>query len=336
MDVVKTNVEKIGGTVDLQSRLGEGMTLKIKIPLTLAIVPALLVTSGGHRFAIPQVSLVELVRLDGENARKGLSMIHGALVYRLRGNLLPLVRLDSVLALPDVTREVGRAVNIVVVQADDRQFGLVVDEVRDTEEIVVKPLGKELKSISVFAGATIMGDGQVALILDLIGLAQRAGAVARERDSALADAGARQQATDEQRQALLLFRVGQGSMAIPLSLVARLEEFAADRVEITGHRRVVQYRGEILPLIDLSAQFGGHGGNGGPLSVVVHSENGHSVGLVVDQILDVVEENVVLTHRAVRPGVLGATVIQGRVTEILDVQAVVSAHEPSFFDRRAA
>ena len=208
MDVVKTNIEKIGGTVDIQSRPGNGTTLKIKIPLTLAIIPALVVTSGGDRYAIPQVSLLELVRLEGEQARKGIEMIHGAPVYRLRGKLLPLAYLNEqlfggknndarveslsgqmavLLTNHEQHTAAGSALNIVVLQADDRQFGLVVDEINDTEEIVVKPLGKQLKGITTFAGATIMGDGQVALILDVLGLAQRANVVSEVRDRSVGE-----------------------------------------------------------------------------------------------------------------------------------------------------
>src|SRR5262249_15595283 len=155
MDVVRTNVERIGGSVDIESRPGRGTTLKMKIPLTLAIIPALTVTDAGDRYAIPQVSLLELVRLEGENAQKGIELIHGAPVYRLRGNLLPLVYLHQELRLKS-TKVNHEVVNIVVLQADDRQFGLVVDAIHDTEEIVVKPLQKQLKGINVFSGATIM------------------------------------------------------------------------------------------------------------------------------------------------------------------------------------
>ncbi|MGA2694105.1 MAG: chemotaxis protein CheA, partial [Opitutaceae bacterium] len=189
MDVVKTNIERIGGTVDLQSTPGKGTSVKIKIPLTLAIVPALMVTSAGERYAIPQVSLLELVGLDGEQARKGVEMIHGVPVYRLRGRLLPLVYLKQVLKTgppesavaddaPTLPEGGFERVNIVVLQADGRKFGLVVDEISDTEEIVVKPLGRHLKQISVYAGATIMGDGKVALIMDVLGLAQSSSIVA--------------------------------------------------------------------------------------------------------------------------------------------------------------
>ncbi len=237
MDVVKTNIEKIGGSVDLQSEAGKGTTLKIKIPLTLAIIPALIVTSGGERFAIPQVSLLELVRLEAEQARKSIEMLYGAPVYRLRGQLLPLCYLNTELRLETAKAgEAADAVNIVVLQADGRQFGLVVDEINDTEEIVVKPLGKQLKGITCFAGATIMGDGRVALILDVLGVAQRANVIAEVRDRSLTEKNKTETHGDE-RQTLLLFDAGAGSrMAIPLSMVARLEEFPRAKIETSGAR----------------------------------------------------------------------------------------------------
>jgi two-component system chemotaxis sensor kinase CheA len=227
MDVVRTNVEKIGGAVTIESRLGRGTTVQMKIPLTLAIIPALTITSVGDRYAIPQVSLLELVRLEGEQAHRGIELIHGAPVYRLRGNLLPLVylnrQLESDSSRNRIPETVDGAINIVVLQADDRQFGLVVDAIHDTEEIVVKPLQKQIKSISVFAGATIMGDGRVALILDVLGLAQRANVVSGVRERSLSEktASAAEKAAD--RQTVLLFATHDGGrMAIPLSLVARL------------------------------------------------------------------------------------------------------------------
>src|SRR5262249_50415947 len=169
MDVVKTNVEKIGCSVDVQSVQGQGTTVRVKIPLTLAIIPALVVTCNGERYAIPQVNLLELVRLELDHARTAIELVHGAPVYRLRGRLLPLVYLSRELGMAGVLeRETGEAdaINIVVLQAGDRQFGLVVDQINDTEEIVVKPLRKQLKTVRTFAGSSIMGDGRVALILD--------------------------------------------------------------------------------------------------------------------------------------------------------------------------
>ncbi|HWY87629.1 MAG TPA: chemotaxis protein CheA, partial [Gemmataceae bacterium] len=209
MDVVKTNIERISGSIDLQSRLGQGTTVKIKIPLTLAIIPALLVSCEGDCYAVPQVNLRELIRLEGEQARQKIEWIHGVPVYRLRGKLLPLLYLAHELEVQEQAfPRSAEVLNIVVVQADDRQFGLVVDGVRDTAEIVVKPLGKQLKSIPVFAGATILGDGKVALILDVLGLAQRAQMVSEARDRARPEPAAVPAPDGPARQALVLLSVG--------------------------------------------------------------------------------------------------------------------------------
>src|SRR5208282_975531 len=179
MDVVKSNIEKIGGVVDISNRPGEGSTVKLKIPLTLAIIPGLVVTSGGERFVIPQVSLLELIRLEGDSAEKHIEHVQGTPVYRRRGSLLPIAYLNQVLGLRSA--EHSEAVSIVVLQAEDRQFGLVVDGINDTQEIVVKPLGKQLKGLTEYAGATIMGDGRVALILDVLGIGLRSGVLAESR-----------------------------------------------------------------------------------------------------------------------------------------------------------
>jgi len=326
MDVVKTNIEKIGGTVDISSVRGHGTTLKIKIPLTLAIIPALIVTSGSERFAIPQVSLVELVRLEGKTAETGIEMIQEAAVYRLRGNLLPIIYLTRQLKLDNnQNRLASDAINIVVLQADGRQFGLVVDEINDTEEIVVKPLGKQLKGISCFAGATIMGDGKVALILDILGLAQGASlaSTSHERSSAAKDAAA----TDgRQGESWLLFRVGdRGRLAIPLSMVSRLEEFDPATTEFSGNCEVVQYRGEIMPLVRIAdvLRLPTQAAREGPMQVVVHSDGGRSIGLVVDEILDIVDQHVSVTRKAEDARLLGSAIIQQHVTDLLNVPALM-------------
>ena len=334
MDVVKTNIEKIGGVVDVQSKAGQGTTVRMKIPLTLAIIPALIVTTAGDRYAIPQVSLLELVRLEGEEARKGIEVVHGAPVHRLRGKLLPLAYLNRELQVEACGEKMEEAqgVNIVVLQADDRQFGMVVDEINDTEEIVVKPLSKQLKSINTYAGATIMGDGKVALILDVLGLAQRAKVVGELRDRAVAENDAdKLAAAGSQRHPVLLFQYGaNGRMAVDLSLVARLEEFPANSVEIAADREVVQYRGQIMPLVRVSDVLEGHArakeeNPQESLHVVVYAENGRSVGLVVDRILDIVEEAYVMQPQKGRKGIRGSAVIQKRVTDILDVPGLIGA-----------
>ena len=355
MDVVRTNVEKIGGAVDIESRPGRGATVKMKIPLTLAIIPALTVTDGAERYAIPQVSLLELVRLEGEQAHRSVEQIHGAPVHRLRGNLLPLVYLHRELHGGPARAENG-VTNIVVLQADDRQFGLVVDAIHDTEEIVVKPLQKQVKGISTFSGATIMGDGKVALILDVLGLAQRANVISGVRERALAERTAGAADSAGGRKTMLLFATRDGGrMAIPLSLVARLEEFPRSAIERAGMRDLVQYRGEILPLIDLSrvlrrlsrtngAANGRRGsgrravavpapGGDDTVPVVVYSDGGRMVGLVVGQILDIAQEALDSKCRAGRPGVLFTAVVQGRVTEFLDIDAIIRAADPTFFEQ---
>ncbi|HET6370806.1 MAG TPA: chemotaxis protein CheA, partial [Nitrospiria bacterium] len=260
MDVVRSKLEKVSGTVDVQSELGRNTVIKIKIPLTLAIIPALLVRCGQNNYAIPQVSLLELVRLKGEGKGREIEQVHGAPVYRLRGNLLPLVFLDRVLRKKgEIEHRAGKAgeteenaVNIVVLQAEDRIFGLVVEGINDTEEIVVKPLGRRLKGIACFSGAAILGDGRVALILDVPGLARNAKVVSesKEQKTVLGRAVVQEKSTD--KTTLLLFSVGKGRMGIPLSMVARLEEFEPSKIERTGNQEVVQYRGEIMPLIRLT------------------------------------------------------------------------------------
>ncbi len=327
MDVVKTNIEKIGGTVDITSVHGHGTTLKIKIPLTLAIIPALIVTTGRERFAIPQVSLVELVRLEGKAADSGIEMIQEAAVYRLRGSLLPIIYLNRELKLGTSAGEgAAEAINIVVLQADGQQFGLVVDEINDTEEIVVKPLGKQLKGISCFAGATIMGDGKVALILDILGLAQGAAVAGDSHDHAAGSGRAASEEAAGQRESWLLFRVGdRGKLAVPLSQVSRLEEFDLKAVEMSGNSQVVQYRGGIMPLVRVAdaLQLTAQVAREGPMQVVVHSDGGHSVGLVVDEILDIVDQHVSITSKAGNPHLLGSAVIQQHVTDLLNVPELV-------------
>ena len=239
MDVVKSHIEKIGGVVDVFSRLGEGATVKIRIPLTLAIIPGLVITSGGERFVIPQVSLLELIRLEGDSSGKHIEYVHGTPVYRRRGSLLPIAYLNQVLGLKAADH--AEAVSMVVLQAEDRQFGLVVDGINDTQEIVVKPLGKQLKGLTLYAGATIMGDGRVALILDVLGIGQRSGVLAEFFEQTRAS-GQQKAPVEIEQQRLLLFRAGSfARLAVPLSLVARLEEFPQSAIEHASGGQVVQY-----------------------------------------------------------------------------------------------
>jgi two-component system, chemotaxis family, sensor kinase CheA len=329
MDVVRTQIERIGGTVELASRRGSGTTVRIKIPLTLAIVSALVVEGGGLPFAIPQLGIVELVRLGAED-RHRIEKIHDKAVFRLRNRLLPLVGLDDVLGLERKRAETDD-VNIVVVQVGDDQFGLIVDEVFDTEEIVVKPVGQLLKSVPLYQGITILGDGRVIMILDVAGVAASFGGIGgqtSERDVA-------HEGEDDQSgtTSLLLFESQPGTMmAVPLSLVARLEEFPRSAIEQTGDRLVVQYRGNLLPLLPIEGDY--RGTEVDPQPVVVFSEGAHSMGLMVSSIQDILEERLVIRMQSRRAGVLGTAIIDARATDLIDTHYYVMQANPEWFTKK--
>lgn len=330
MDVVKTNIERISGTIDLQSQPGQGTTIRIKIPLTLAIIPALVVTNDGDRYAIPQVSLLELLRLDGAEAKRGIEYVHGAPVYRLRGKLLPLVYLTERLGLSeqasaDQLTAADSVVNIVVLRANDRQFGLVVDKVNDTEEIVVKPLSRQLKGLSEYAGATIMGDGTVALILDVMGLAVAAGLAAEIREQSLVDSHKHEGLGTRHVETLLVVDLGDmRRFALPTSMISRLEQVARTDIEFADGREVIQYRGAIMPLVRLSEVFGAgqHDDSARDvLQIVVYADQDHRCGFVVNRIVDIVETELRFsTTRGQEDNLLGTSVIQERVTDVLNLR----------------
>jgi two-component system chemotaxis sensor kinase CheA len=330
MDVVKTNIESIGGTIEVESVPGRGTCTRLRIPLTLAIVPALTIECAGDRYAIPQISLQELVALDAEKAAAAVEDVGGASVYRLRGELLPLVHLADVLGLTS-DRHDGHVV-IAVLSSEGRRFGLVVDRVINTEEIVVKAVGGQLKSIGLYSGATVLGDGAVALILDVQALARRAlrpeSAERQEhRVGAVAAAAA------AARPRMLLAAIGGGRrVAIPLDTVTRLEQVRSDTVERVGSREVVQYRGAILPIVRLDRHLGASGDTDREvLEVIVYADHGRSVAIVVDEILDIVEGEASVHSDIDDLGLLGSAVIGDRVTELLDVRAAILAADPAFF-----
>lgn len=334
MDVVKTNIERIGGTIDLRSTAGAGTVFTIKIPLTLAIVSALIVEAAGERFAIPQISVVELVRAGGEpaagahratdrgpDARPGeasgtsIERIDNTPVLRLRDRLLPLVPLDRLLGLPERGADVSGA-TIVVTQVGGHMLGLIVDRVFDTEEIVVKPVAPILRHISMFSGNTILGDGSVIMILDPNGIARASGVgAASATRPGIAATAAATTALRQDRTALLLFRAGSAQpMAVPLSLVARLEDIPRERIEQSCGMPVTQYRGRLMPLIAIAPSAE----ETATQPVLVFAEGDQCVGLMVDAILDVIEDRLSITLGAARPGVLGTAVVGGRATDVLD------------------
>jgi two-component system chemotaxis sensor kinase CheA len=291
MDVVRTNIERIGGTVELSSVPGKGTTTRLKIPLTLAIVPALIVRCGRGAFAIPQVKLEELVRVDSSSSEAKIEYLHGTPVYRLRGRLLPLVDLNRVLGLESKGRETGTVSNIAVVNGEQCSFGLIIDEVQDTADIVVKPLTRLLKSLQVYSGATILGDGSIALILDVSGISKVTG-IGNEHvkpDETFARTSAEKRVSNLQE--FLVVRLNSPTKhALVLNYVHRLEEFRRADIELSGEQRVIRYGNSILPILSVSERLGYPAAlasdRSETLSVVVIEKAGTLFGLEVEEIVD--------------------------------------------------
>jgi two-component system chemotaxis sensor kinase CheA len=317
MDVVKTNIEKIGGTIDLKSEQGKGTRFTIKIPLTLAIVSALIVECAGERFAIPQLAVIELVRAGRESEHK-IEVVNQTPVLRLRDRLLPLIYLNRLLALSDGAGAADEAF-VIVAQVGAYSFGIVVDRVFDTEEIVVKPVAPILRDISLFSGNTILGDGSVIMILDPNGIAMSTGQAAIENQKPANDVGEAAFAGNTDRtMSLLIFKAGGAEpKAVPLSLVARLEEFDASTIEHANGRHVVQYRGKLMPIVAMEDDYEIR--REGRQPVLVFADERRSMGLAVDEIVDIVEDRLDIELKAARQGMLGTAVIAGQATEVVDV-----------------
>ncbi|OIQ91275.1 chemotaxis protein CheA [mine drainage metagenome] len=313
MDVVRTNIEKIGGTIELKTQAGKGTSFIIKIPLTLAIVSALIVECGGERFAIPQISVLELVRTTA-NSEHGVEVINNAPVLRLRDRLLPLVSLRKLLRLGE---DEGRAETfIVVTQVGTYTFGIIVDRVFDTEEIVVKPVAPILRHINMFSGNTILGDGSVIMILDPNGIAGSTGEIAGSTQAA-AESTATRDLHAEDRQSMLVFRAGGEDLkAVPLALVARLEEIDVADIEHSHGKPVVQYRGKLMPLVMINTDYTLR--EDGRQPVLVFSDRDRSMGLVVDEIVDIVEERLNVELSVEQSGLIGTAVIAGKATDMID------------------
>ena len=324
MDVVRTNIERIGGSVDVKTESGVGTTFRITIPLTLAIIQSIVVRCDGVRYAVPQLSLQELVRLDvGEKIEE----VRGVPVYRLRDRLLPIVDLRDQLGAEPVERGVGTS--IVVLRADGHAFGLVVDAIEDTEEIVVKPLGRTVKDIDRFSGATIMGDGSVSLILDVMGIANSS-QVLKPGSPTLDEADLVEAGTAgvDDRTILTVGLGGDSEVALSLAQIDRLEEFAAERVETSANNSVVQYRGEIMPLLDLGPQTG-RGMSAFTdrerVNVVVCKVDGVSVGIAVDRVLDIVSDPEIRWNAE---GSTETAIVKGHVVDVLDLFGLIQRYVP--------
>ena len=328
MDVVRSNIESIGGAVEVESEVGRGTTWRLRIPLTLAIMPALTVRSGSEIYAIPQVNLQELVALDTQKTQEAIEHIGSAEVYRLRGALLPLVRLSDVMGQ---TRGDGDSAVIAVLQADNQRFGLVVDRVLNNEEIVVKPLAAQLKTIGIYAGATLMGDGQVALILDVQAIARRSlsGEIADLDHRAAVEKSVSAGEVTE----LLVVGIGSGRrVAVPLAMVTRLELVAQDRIELVGGHEVIQYRDAIVPVSRLARTLGSFEEPTEEIPLVVFTRGERTVAMVVSEIVEIVSDAGAERSTVDDIGLLGSIVLSGRVTELLDVPTALLQADPRFYD----
>jgi two-component system chemotaxis sensor kinase CheA len=394
MDVVKTNLDRLGGIIDIDSEPGKGTTIRIKLPLTLAIIPCQIVLTGGERYAIPQVNLEELLRVPADQVRKRIERVGNADVVRLRGNLLPLIRLADIIGIQpqytdpesgeirpdrrkslvdrrskrspllaageeeaapaggqenDAEKQIRRkteerrfhansALNIVVVSTGAMKYGMVVDDLHDSEEIVVKPLGRDLKKCQGYAGATIMGDGRVALILDVSNLARMAGLISVEgtsRAAEIARAEEEEVLAGQDKQSLLIFRSAEDEQfAAPLNLVERIEKIKATDIEHVGGKRVMKYRGGSLPLfsIDEVAMVR-------PLTesdhllVVVFNVSQREVGLLAMGPVDAQEVNLNIDGVTLRQdGIMGSAIINDTTTLLVDIYEIVRTLHPEWFE----
>ena len=389
MDVVKTNLDKLGGIIDIDSEVGERTTIRIKLPLTLAIIPSQIIFAGGERYAIPQVNLEELLRIPADQVKNRIEIVGDAEVVRLRGNLLPLIRLTDVIGVQrtyidlvdgsvkidrresiadrrsihsslsiddsgsdepstlnsqpatqqtrspnDRRYHAGSAVKVVVVSTGSLKYGLVVDELLDSEEIVVKPLGRHLKNCKGYAGATIMGDGRVALILDAAGLSRMAELMSAEETERAVELKKKAVKLKEDIQSLLIFRSAEDEQfAVPLGLVARIEKKKRANIEQIGGMKVMQYREQSLPLFAIDEVAGVK-----PLAenedilVIVFLVAGREVGLLATAPVDALEVAVTFDESTLRQqGIMGSAIIEGYTTLMVDIFGLVEAIQPEWF-----
>lgn len=313
MDVVRSNIEQIGGQIELQSTLGQGCVVTVKIPLTLAIVSALIIRAAGERFAVPQASVQELVKVSADSDHRFEEIEHVRML-RLREQLIPLI---------DLSEELGcerrnEAKFVLIMRVGAHRFGVLVEEVIDTEEIVVKPLASVLRAIPVFSGATLLGDGSVVLIIDPNGLSERAGDMPARAQKAIDEAAVWSEAEAAEMVSLLIVRVGAGALkAVELSRITRLEQVPATAIQTIGDRAAVDYRGKLMPV--LTVEDGQRFADKGSQPLLVVQGMLYAMGLAVDQIVDVVGAKLDIELTASRPGVRGVALVNGRATELLDL-----------------
>ena len=334
MDVVRTNIEKIGGTIEMKSVWGKGSTFTIKIPLTLAIVSALVVECANERFAIPQISVLELVRTSDKSETK-IETINTSPVLRLRERLLPLVSLRSLFKISDMDHPPpGDDLYIVVTQVGTYTFGIIVDRVFDTEEIVVKPVAPILREIPVYSGNTILGDGSVIMILDPNGIAQAVGQGKMEPEKVVetAELGGLGSSSSDEKTSLLIFTAGGLELkAIPLALIARLEEVEVKTIEKAHNRYVVQYRDRLMPLVPFNPEHVWK--KEGRQPILVFTDRDRAMGLVVDEIVDIIEDRLKIELASGQAGIIGSAIVAGKATDIVDAGYYLTQAFADWFSR---
>ena len=320
MDVVRSNVEQIGGSVKVETRAGEGTTFVVSIPLTLAIVPALIVTAAGHRLALPQLGILEIVRCGEQDERK-ITTVDGCPILRLRDQFLPVLSMREILGLEEEGEGACHTGYVLVLEAGGQPYGVLVDGVLDSEEIVVEPIASVLKDLTVFAGATILGDGQVAMVLDLKGLDRRLEARHSRQPARTASGHA---GGERAKTSLLRFLAGNETLrAVPLALISRIECIESGRAEQCSGRTVIRFDEELVPLVDIDGNTFGLEADG--RLALIFSDAGRRFGLLIDKIVDVVETEVRISLKGGPETVLGAAVIGDRSTELIDVGCLVES-----------
>lgn len=372
MDVVRQNLAKVGGVADIESVLGSGTTIRIKLPLTLAIIPSVLVGISAENFAIPQVNVVEMVGISPDEVKSRIQNVGGAAMLRLRGELVPLIELTDFFGITQTFRGDGgeqkperrnrladrreneqsgeiekdirkcperreraeSSVNIVIVAAGAYKFGIRVDELHESAEIVVKPLGTHFRRSKEFSGATIMGDGTVALILDVDGVRRLSGACESqhtENDLRTRDA---EEASDMDSCSILIIQHAENEMyAVPLQLVARIEKFPISDLQNIGTRKAISYRGGILPLISLDGTVSTQPLNvkGDEFYVIVYTLGSEEVGLMASDIRDIVDYRDTIDNRThKRDGIAGSMLVNGEILQFLDLYGLLELDSPEW------
>ena len=341
MDVVRSNIEKLGGTVDIETQIKVGTTIIVTLPLTLAIIPSLIIRSGSDRYAIPQVNIAELVRIGVEDENR-IEQVTDKEVLRLRGSLLPLVRLDEALGQTSAKSSESPSESsdpnirhIAVVESGPLRYGMVVDDVCDSEEIVVKPLGRHLSECPCLSGATILGDGRVALILDVNGTAQQSKLRSTDQEQAGQQSDELMESSSENTQSVLLFTNDPNEQfAIPMELVARIERVRSGQVVSVGSQELLHYRDGSLPLLRLENVANA---TAGPsldwIYVVVFEASGREVGIIASHLIDIREvQDTFDTTTFDDEGVIGSQVIDDKTTRLLDTIELARKARPDWFD----